>query len=106
MRAWPASTLLLQSAPKGRQLKKRERILIIMEILSILREGPRGPTRLAQSLGVSFDAFLEYVHDIESRRFVTKSVAEGHEMYTISPEGIQLLLDWQRVWERISPNSS
>jgi predicted transcriptional regulator len=87
-------------------LKKRERILILMEILSILREGPRGPTRLAQAVGVSFDAFAEYVKEIESRRFVTKSAVEGHEVYMISQEGKQLLLDWQKVWEKISPDSS
>jgi predicted transcriptional regulator len=87
-------------------LKKRERILILMEILSILREGPRGPTRLAQSLGVSFDAFIEYVKEVETKGFVTKSVIEGREVYVISPNGKQLLLDWQKVWEKISPDSS
>ncbi len=87
-------------------MKKRERTLIIMEILSILVAGPRVPTRLAQSVGVSFDAFVEYVRDIESRGFVAKSVIDGREMYTISPEGKQLLLDWQRIWEKISPDSS
>ncbi|MDA4117556.1 MAG: hypothetical protein OK455_04350 [Thaumarchaeota archaeon] len=87
-------------------MKKRERILILMEILSILREGPRGPTRLAQSLGVSFDAFIEYVKEVETKGFVTKSVIEGHEVYVISPSGKQLLLDWQKVWEKISPDSS
>jgi predicted transcriptional regulator len=87
-------------------LKKRERTLIIMEILSVLREGPRGPTRLAQAVGLSFDAFIEYAKGLESRRFVIKSVVEGHEAYTISPNGNQLLLDWQKVWERIAPDSS
>ncbi len=87
-------------------MKKRERTLIIMEILSVLCEGPKGPTRLAQSVGVSFDAFLDYVRDIESRGFVTRSAVEGHEMYAISPEGMRLLFDWQRIWERISPDSS
>jgi predicted transcriptional regulator len=78
-----------------------------MEILSILRGGPKGPTRLAQSVGLSFDAFMEYAKDIESRRFVTKSAdIEGHEVYTISAEGNKLLLDWQKVWEKISPDSS
>jgi predicted transcriptional regulator len=41
-----------------------------MEILSILREGQRGPTRLAQAVGLSFDAFVECQKDIEWRRFV------------------------------------
>ena len=54
-------------------MKKRERILILMEILSILREGPRGPTRLAQAVGLSFDAFVEYATDIESRLYQWKT---------------------------------
>jgi len=87
-------------------LKKRERILILMEILSILRGGAKGPTRLAQAVGLSFDAFVEYSKEVESRGFVTKSVVEGHEVYVISPEGNQLLLDWQKVWEKISTDSS
>ncbi|HUI00611.1 MAG TPA: winged helix-turn-helix domain-containing protein [Nitrososphaerales archaeon] len=86
-------------------MKKRERTLIVMEILSILVNGPRIPTRLAQSVGVSFDAFLQYVKEIESRGFVKKSTIDGREMYSISPEGRQLLLDWQRIWEKISPDS-
>lgn len=77
-----------------------------MEILSVLREGPKGPTRLAQAVGLSFDAFVEYAKDVESRGFVAKSVSDGHELYSISPDGQQLLSDWQKVWERISPNSS
>lgn len=77
-----------------------------MEILSILREGPRGPTRLAQAVGLSFDASVEYAKDIESKGFVTKAVVDGHEVYSISSEGSQLLLDWQKVWDKISPNSS
>ena len=87
-------------------MKKRERILIQMEILSVLLEGPKGPTRLAQTVGISFDALTDYTRDMESRAFVVKSVSEGHEFYSVSPEGKQLLSDWQRVWERISPNSS
>jgi predicted transcriptional regulator len=87
-------------------LKKRERILILMEILSILREGQKGPTRLAQAVGVSFDVFVGYAKELEARTFVTKSVVDGHELYTISPEGLQLLLDWHRVWDKISPDSS
>lgn len=87
-------------------MRKRERTLIIMEILSVLREGPRGPTRLAQAVGLSFDVFVEYAKLVEARRLVTKSIADGHEVYAISPEGNQLCLDWERIWNKISPDSS
>ncbi len=76
-----------------------------MEILSVLREGPRGPTRLAQAVGLSFDAFVEYARLVEAKKLVTKSVADGHEFYSISPDGNQVLLDWEKIWDKISPDS-
>lgn len=87
-------------------MKKRERTLILMEILSILRTGPRGPTRLAQSTGLSFDKFMEFATLLESRRFVEKSTREGQNIYTITADGSQLLQEWERVWTKISPDSS
>jgi predicted transcriptional regulator len=87
-------------------LKKRERTLILMEILSILRSGPRGPTRLAQSTGLSFDKFMEFATLLESRRFVEKSLREGQNIYSITPDGSQLLQEWEKVWTKISPDSS
>ena len=87
-------------------MKKRERTLILMEILSILRVGPRGPTRLAQSTGLSFDKFMEFATLLESRRFVEKSAREGQNVYTITTDGSQLLQEWERVWTKISPDSS
>ncbi len=87
-------------------MKKRERTLILMEILSILRLGPMGPTRLAQSTGLSFDKFMEFAALLHSRRFVERSEREGQNVYAITPDGSQLLHDWERVWTKISPNSS
>jgi predicted transcriptional regulator len=87
-------------------LKKRERTLILMEILSILRLRPRGPTRLAQSTGLSFDKFMEFATLLESRRFVEKSVREGQNVYIITSDGSQLLQQWEEVWTKISPGSS
>jgi predicted transcriptional regulator len=87
-------------------LKKRERTLILMEILSILRTGPMGPTRLAQSTGLSFDKFMEFATPLESRGFVARSMREGQNVYMITVYGIQLLQDWEKLWTKISPDSS
>jgi predicted transcriptional regulator len=87
-------------------LKKRERTLILMEILSILRSRPMGPTRLAQSTGLSFDKFMEFATLLESRRFVQKSVREGQNVYVITSDGSQLLEEWEKLWTKISPDSS
>jgi predicted transcriptional regulator len=87
-------------------LKKRERTLILMEILSILRSRPMGPTRLAQSTGLSFDKFMEFATLLESKRFVEKSEREGQNVYVITSDGGQLLQEWERLWTKISPDSS
>ncbi len=87
-------------------MKKRERTLILMEILSVLRTGPMGPTRLAQATGLSFDKFMEFAVLLESRRFVEKSSRQGQNAYVITPDGSQLLSDWEKVWLKISPNSN
>jgi len=87
-------------------LKKRERTLILMEILSVLRVGPMGPTRLAQSTGLSFDKFMEFATLLESRRFVEKTWHDGQNVYKVTMGGIQLLQDWEKVWTKISTDSS
>lgn len=87
-------------------MKKRERTLILMEILSILRSQPMGPTRLAQSTGLSFDKFMEFATLLESRRFVEKSVRVGQNVYSITQDGSQLFEEWEKVWMKISPDSS
>ena len=76
-----------------------------MEILSILRGGPRGPTRLAQATGLSFDKFMEVAAVLDSRHFIEKSTSEGHDTYFITSEGNQLLQEWEKVWTKISPDS-
>jgi len=87
-------------------LKKRERTLILMEILSSLRAGSKGPTRLAQATGLSFDKLMEIASVLESRRFIEKAVREGQNVYVVTPDGSQLLQDWERIWTKISPDSS
>jgi predicted transcriptional regulator len=77
-----------------------------MEILSILRGGSKGPTRLAQATGLSFDKFMEFATLLESRRFIEKSTSEGHDFYIITSNGNQLLQEWEKVWMKISPDSS
>ncbi len=77
-----------------------------MEILSVLRSGPLGPTRLAQVTGLSFDKFMEFAPLLESRRFVAKSMRDGQSVYLLTQEGDKLLQDWEKLWTKISPDSS
>jgi predicted transcriptional regulator len=72
-----------------------------MEMLRLLLEGPKGPSRLCQSLGLNFYRFLEFAKRLESAQVISKQVQEGHELYFLTPLGVQLLEDWERVWNTL-----
>ena len=84
-----------------RPLKKRPEIVIYMELLGLLREGPRGPTRLAQALGLSYDRFARLASILEERKFIVNEAAESYTQYRITPEGVQLHQDWTSVKDRL-----
>ena len=71
-----------------------------MEMLGLLLEGPRGPTRLAQSLGLSYDRFVRFADLLETKRFVLKESEGSHVVYKITPDGLQLHQDWRKVRDR------
>ena len=81
-------------------MRKRPEIIICMEMLGLLLEGPRGPTRLAQALGLSYDRFRKFADHLEEKKFVLKESEEGHGVYRITAEGLQLHQDWRKVRDR------
>jgi predicted transcriptional regulator len=84
-------------------LKKRASILTYMEILGILLQGPKGPTRLSQSLGVNFARLAGFTELLESRGLIKKGTQDEQEVYFITTEGAEVRRDWEKVWKRISP---
>jgi len=84
-------------------LRRRPNILIYMEILDLLLEGPKGPSRLQQATGLNFPKFLEFASFLKSKQMVRTEVVEGRELYYITPQGAELNNDWKKVWGRLSP---
>jgi predicted transcriptional regulator len=82
-------------------LKRRPNILIYMEILDLLLDGPKGPSRLSQAMGLNFNKFLEFASFLKSRQLIRSELQEGHEMYFITPEGNELNQDWKKVWNKL-----
>ena len=82
-------------------MKRRPSILIYMEILRLLLDGPRGPTRLAQGMGLNFQKFMEYAAFLESKGLVRRGALEGHEAYFVTPEGAEVRQNWEKVWSRL-----
>jgi len=87
-------------------LKRRPNILIYMEILNLLLDGPRGPTRLGQAMGMNYPKFMEFAGFLESRKLVRRGEQDGHEVYYITPEGAEVRRDWEKVWGKIGPDVS
>ena len=84
-------------------MKRRPSILIYMRILELLREGPRGPTRLAQGVNLAYDKCAPYWQALEGKGLVKRESREGKEVFAVTQEGIQVYLDWQKVWEKLKP---
>jgi predicted transcriptional regulator len=83
-------------------LKRRANIIIYMEILALLREEARGPTRLAQACNLSFDRLIAFIKLLEAKNLVRSDLQDGHELYYITTDGNQLYQDWMKVWEKLS----
>lgn len=85
-------------------MKKRPSVLTYMEILGILLEGPKGPTRLSQSLGVNFARLSGFTELLESKGLIRRGVQDEQEVYFITTEGVEVRRDWEKVWRRLSPD--
>jgi predicted transcriptional regulator len=84
-------------------LAKRVNLVIYMEMLALLKEEPRVPTRLAQASNVPYDRLVSYLRVLESKGLVSKEMKEGHEIYETTEDGRQLYAEWQKVWEKLQP---
>ena len=87
-------------------MKRRPNVLIYMEILKLLLDGPRGPTRLAQAMGLNFPKFMEFAAFLESKSLIRRGEQEGHEVYYITPEGAEVRRNWEKVWTKIGSDVS
>ena len=84
-------------------MKRRPNILIYMEILDLLLDGPKGPSRLAQAMGLNFNKFLEFASFLKAKELIRGEVQDGHETYFVTQQGADLNHDWKRVWNKLAP---
>ena len=74
-----------------------------MEILDLLLDGPKGPSRLAQAMGLNFNKFLEFASFLKAKELIRGEVQDGHETYFVTQQGADLNHDWKRVWNKLAP---
>lgn len=83
-------------------MKKREPILIQMEILASLFASPKVVTRLCQSCNVNVARIGALMEPLLTKGLVKAETVEGKELFSITEEGYGLYNDWLEIWRRLS----
>ena len=82
-------------------MRKREPILIQMEILASLFASPKVITRLAQSCNVNSGRIENFTAPLLERGLILSRTEDGREVLCISDEGYRLYRDWLEIWRRL-----
>jgi predicted transcriptional regulator len=83
-------------------LKKREPILIHMEILASLFESPKNLTRLAQACNVNFGRIERFTEPLIVKGLLkVETTDSGIKVYSITEEGYKVYRDWLEIWRRL-----
>jgi predicted transcriptional regulator len=83
-------------------LKHRSNVFILMQILELLMEQPRGPTRLAQAANLNYQKCVEYLEILSANQFVGKDIQEGHEVYSATLKGKEIFLRWDGIFDELN----
>ena len=82
-------------------MRKREPILIQMEILASLFASPKVLTRLCQSCNVNMTRIWSLTQPMLAKGLIEVLTVDGQEEYHITDEGYKLYRDWLEIWRRL-----
>ena len=82
-------------------MKKREPIVIQMEILSSLFASPKVITRLAQSCNVNMARIGTFTDPMLAKGLIRTQTENGQEVFHITEVGFELYKDWLEIWRRL-----
>lgn len=82
-------------------MKRRANVIIYMQLLRLLLEGPRGPSRLQQALGLNYPKFIEFAEFLESRQLIRRETKDEHEFYSLTAAGIEAHRKWRGLEEAL-----
>lgn len=82
-------------------MKKRDPILIHMEILASLFASPKGPTRLAQSCNIQFGRLETFTSALLRKGLIRVETTGGQQVYSVTEEGYALYKAWLEIWRRL-----
>lgn len=83
-------------------MKKREPMVIQMEILASLFASPKAVTRLCQSCNVNIARIGALMEPLLAKGFVKSENVDGSDVFSVTDEGYRLYNDWLQVWRRVS----
>jgi predicted transcriptional regulator len=72
-----------------------------MQILELLMEEPRGPTRVAQAANLNYQKCVEYLGILSANEFVRKDIQEGREIYSTTVKGSDIFERWNGIFEEL-----
>ena len=82
-------------------MRKREPLLIHMEILAALSASPKGPTRLAQACNVNYGRIQAFTDALVAKGLVRTGKEEGQEVFLITEEGYSVYKEWLGIWRKL-----
>ena len=82
-------------------MKRRPNIFILMQLLELMIQEPRGPTRLAQAANLNYRKCEEFLAVLSENQLVVKEVSEGHERYSASPKGKDVYWRWVKIFDDV-----
>lgn len=83
-------------------MKRRSDILILMGLLQLLIQEPRGPTRLAQAANLNYRKCEEFLEVLSSRGLVGKEIQQGHEIYSATLKGKGTYMNWENIFRDLN----
>jgi len=79
-------------------MKRRSDVLILMNLLQILIQEPRGPTRLAQAANLNYRKCEEFLGILLSGGLAGRDVREGHEIFSATLKGKGTYMRWEDIF--------
>ena len=83
-------------------MKRRPSVLILMNLLQILIQEPRGPTRLAQAANLNYRKCEELLGMLLASGLVGKEIREGHEVYSATLKGKGTYMNWESIFRDLN----
>ena len=94
---------LFGSALPGQLPKRRGELDIFMDILGSLLDGPARPTHLAAACNLNYENLMEHARILIEVGYIHVSAEEDHELYAISPEGMQKHREYRDLSDTLYP---